>query len=366
MEMRKCGDTELRLSALGLGCWAFGGGEYWGAQSQDEVNRVVRRAVELGVNYFDSAEAYNEGRSEESLGQAIRGLPRDRLVLGTKISPSNTQPAAIVEHCEASLRRLGTDYIDLYMVHWPIAPHAIVHFDGAAGCPSAAAAFETLMQLRAQGKIRHLGVSNFGIEYLEEARAAGAEIAANELPYNLLCRAIELEILPHCRETGVGVIGYMALMQGLLADIYPTLDDVPLWQRRTRHFNPRRADKLCRHGEAGAEAETNEAIAATRAIAAELGMTLPEIAIKWAAAGCGITATLVGARNVAELEANVRAVETPLDPAVVCRLNEATAPLLRKLGPSFDYYEHTDRDRTRPLKSPGDLEIMKQNSGLAR
>jgi myo-inositol catabolism protein IolS len=341
----------LRLPVLGMGCWPFGGGEYWGEQSQDDVNLTVRRAVDLGVHYFDTAEAYNQGRSEESLGIALRGLPRDKLIVGTKLSPSHGRPQAVVEHCEASLRRLGTEYIDLYMVHWPMLPHSVVHFSKDGDCPPAAEAFAALEKLRRQGKIRHVGVSNFGVEVLEEARATGVEIAVNELPYNLLCRAIEREMLPYCRRIGVGVIGYMALMQGLLADIYPTLDDVPLWQRRTRHFSPARAGELCRHGEAGAEAETNAALAAIRSIATREGKTMPEIAIQWAVAGEGITCTLVGARNERELEANVRAAAAPLDPAVVAELNAATEPLMRKLGPSFDYYEHTDRDRTRPLRS---------------
>lgn len=366
MKTRQCGDSDLRLPALGMGCWAFGGGEYWGDQSQNDVNRAVRRAVELGVNYFDSAEAYNEGRSEESLGLAIRGLPRDRLILGSKVSPNNTAPKTLVEHCEASLRRLHSDYIDLYMVHWPIAPHSIIHFAGDGGCPSVGDAFETLNQLRRQGKIRHVGVSNFGVEYLEEARATGVEVAVNELPYNLLCRAIELDILPYCRRRRVGVIGYMALMQGLLADIYPTLDAVPLWQRRTRHFNAQRAGKLGRHGEDGAEEETHQALAQIRAIAACEGMTMPEIAVKWAMDAKGIVCTLVGARNEAELEANVRAAEEPLDPLVIQGLNAATDALLHKLGGSFDYYEHTDHDRTRPLKMPQKLAKMKQKAGLAR
>ncbi len=351
MEQRQCGTSGLSLSALGMGCWAFGGGDYWGEQSQADVDRTVRRALDLGINYFDSAEAYNEGHSEESLGKAIAGLPRDKIVVGTKISPNNTASDVLVEHCEASLRRLGTDYVDLYMVHWPIEPHAIGHFGGGE-CPNVEDAFAALMKLREQGKICHIGVSNFGVEFLEQARATGAEIAANELPYNLLCRAIEREILPHCRNAGVGVIGYMALLQGLLADIYPTLDDVLLWQRRTRHFSPERAGELCRHGEAGAEAETDEALAAIRAVGAEHGMTMPEIAVKWALAGEGITSVLVGARNEQELEANLRAASDPLDPAVIEKLNTATAALMEKMGPSFDYYEHTDNDRTRPARRP--------------
>ena len=144
MEQRQCGTSGLSLSALGMGCWAFGGGDYWGQQSQADVDRTVRRALDLGINYFDSAEAYNEGRSEESLGKATLGLPRDRIVVGTKIGPNNTKPDVLCEHCEASLKRLGTDYIDLYMVHWPIVPHAIGQF-GDGECPNVEDAFATLM-----------------------------------------------------------------------------------------------------------------------------------------------------------------------------------------------------------------------------
>jgi len=174
----------------------------------------------------------------------------------------------------------------------------------------------------------------------------GMQIAVNELPYSLLTRAIELEALPQCRAAAVGVIGYMTLLQGLLADIYPTLKDVPAWQRRTRHFHHKSCD-LCRHGEQGAEAETDAALAAIRAIAKRQNMTMPQIALKWALAGDGITCALVGARNTAELQDNIDAASTPLPPPVVAELNAATAPLLTKLGKSFDYYESTENDRTR-------------------
>ena len=103
MELRQCGRSHLKLPALGVGCWAFGGGAYWGDCSQQDVNAVVRRSVELGINYFDTAEAYNDGRSEESLGQALKGLPRDSLVIGTKVSPSNCYGEALPKHCELSL-----------------------------------------------------------------------------------------------------------------------------------------------------------------------------------------------------------------------------------------------------------------------
>jgi aryl-alcohol dehydrogenase-like predicted oxidoreductase len=349
VERRRCGRSRLELSVLGLGCWSFGGGEYWGPQSQDDVNRTVRRAVELGINYFDTAEAYNAGRSEESLGLAIRGLPRDRLVLGTKISPSNMMPAVLVDHCEASLRRLGVETIDLYLVHWPITRHAAAHFAPDPIVPPVAEAFATLAGLRSQGKIGHIGVSNFGRAYLEEARATGVEIVANELPYNLLCRAVERELLPCCAQAGVGVIGYMTLLQGLLAADVPRLDGLPVWRSRTRHFSPQRAGPLCRHGEPGAEAETVQALGDIVRISRTCGVSLREIAIQWALAGHGITSVLVGARNQQQLEANVRAAGEPLEPTIVAQLNAATDALKNALGSSFDYYEHTARDRTGPI-----------------
>ena len=113
--------------------------------------------------------------------------------------------------------------------------------------PSVAGAFQTLIELQRAGKVRWIGVSNFGRARLDEALAAGAEIVVNELPHSLLTRAIEHDILPYCRQLGIGVLGYMSLMQGVLADVYPTLADVPVWQRRTRHFDSRRTPH-CRHG----------------------------------------------------------------------------------------------------------------------
>lgn len=350
MEQRNCGNSDLKLSAIGAGCWAFGGGDYWGDQNQKEVNQVVHRSIELGINYFDTAEAYNEGRSEQSLGLALKGLSREKIIIGSKISPSNCYPDTLIKHCEASLQRLNSEYIDLYMIHWPIHPHSIRHFTEDENVinnpPKITDTFETMVKLRQQGKIRYIGVSNFAAGRFKEAQSCYDQITVNELPYSLLTRAIELEILPHCHSSGVGVIGYMTLLQGLLADIYPTLSDVPKWQRRTRHFHHRSCD-LCRHTEDGAEEETNQALTDIRTIAAECNMTMPQIAVKWALAREGITCALVGARNIKELEANVNAAEKPLPNEIVEKLNIATKPLLDKLGPCFDYYESTANDRTK-------------------
>lgn len=347
MEKRECKNSNLELSVLGTGCWTFGGGEYWGDQNQKDVKSVVHASVSMGINYFDTAEAYNDGRSESSLGEAIIGIPRDRFLIGTKVSPSNCYKETLIKHCEASLRRLQTDYIDIYMVHWPVHPHSIRHFTNdiriIENPPGIGEAFEALKILKQQGKIRHFGVSNFSRNRLKDLPLE--KIAVNELPYNLLCRAIEYDALPLCEENGIGVIGYMALLQGILVDIYPSLDDIPIWQRRTRHFNSKRT-RECRHGEEGAEEETNTALRGIRRICKESGFSMAEIAIKWILENPAITCTLVGSRDISELEENVKTVHSPLSKEIKAELDRITLPVMEKLGNHFDYYESAENDRT--------------------
>jgi aryl-alcohol dehydrogenase-like predicted oxidoreductase len=341
MELREGGRSGLKLPALGLGCWAFGGGEYWGERHvQSGVEAVVRRAFDLGVRY-------NDGRSEASLGDALRGLPRDEVLIGTKVSPAHVQPDVLPRRCEASLRRLGTDYVDVYMVHWPITPRSIRHFDARLDvCPAVDEAFATLLRLREEGKVRHIGVSNFGRARLTEALRHCPVLAVNELPYNLLSRAIEWEALPACRDLGVGAIGYMALLQGVLTDLFPTLDDVPVWQRRTRHFDARRTAEA-RHGTRGEEEATRQTLSHLRSCCRDTGRSLSDLALAWAVANPAVACTLVGSRSADRLEANVRAAERLLPSETVARLNAITEPLKQRLGSSFDYYESPENDRTR-------------------
>jgi myo-inositol catabolism protein IolS len=347
VETRACGSSGLRLPAVGLGCWAFGGGEYWGAQSQDDVDDVVHAALDLGITYFDSAEAYNGGASESSLGRALAGR-RQRALIGTKVNPSNTAPATLRAHCEASLRRLGTEWIDLYMVHWPINVSAIRHFSDDAALlaqpPALGAALETLEALKREGKVRQWGVSNFGVKQLEEVTALGFQPAADELAYNLLMRGIEAAVLPWCRERGVGVLGYSALMQGLLSGRFTSIDDLPPARTRTRHFAGTR--KGSRHGGAGVEAETMAALRAIADIAAEVGVPVADLSIAWAVANPAITCTIVGCRNRTQLEENVRALSLTLTPAVKARLDRATDEVLAKLGPHIDYYQSVADSRS--------------------
>ncbi len=348
MEIRECGASGLKLSVLGIGCWSFGGedADYWGRQDQSDAEKVVQRAVELGINYFDTAEAYNSGRSETALGQVIRGVSRDSIVIGTKIAPSNAFPGLITEHCESSLRRLGTDYIDLYMIHWPLTLKGIAPFDRSIAVPPAVdEVFAELLRLREQGKIRFIGVSNFGPARLQEALGTGAVIAVNQLPYSLLSRAIEWETLPLCQRLGVGIIGYMALQQGLLSDRYSSSEELSPLRRRTRHFDNRKVPQA-RHGENGAETELEEALQGIRSCARELETTVSRLALAWCVVRAGVTCTLAGARNVEQLEENARAFDSPLSPQLAARLDEITRPLKEKLGPSLDYWETAVNDRT--------------------
>ena len=337
---RRAGATELSLPVLGVGCFTFGGGTYWGPQSQHDVDAVVGRALELGANFFDTAETYNDGTSESALGLALRGR-RDAAIVCTKLQPDHAYAADVRRHCEASLARLQTDHVDVFMLHWPLNASALRHYTSDEAKlrhpPTIAEALHAMDALRQEGKVRHLAVSNFGPVQLAEALAVGVPLALNELPYNLLARGIEAAALPACARGSVGVLGYMALAQGLLTGKFATLDDVPTWRARLRHFRGDRPGS--RHGGPGLEAETLAAVQGVRALATAHGLAPGDLALAWAASHPHMTCTLAGARNIGQLEANVRAVQTPLAPALYAELNRLTEEVRQMLGPCLDYYQ---------------------------
>jgi aryl-alcohol dehydrogenase-like predicted oxidoreductase len=347
VEYRECGDSGLKLPVLGIGCWAFGGGDYWGPQNQADVDLVVDRAIDIGCTYFDTAEVYNDGESEKSLGFALKGK-RNRAIIGSKVSPNHTSPNRLRKACEKSLKRLGTDYIDLYMVHWPIHSHALRHYTYNQSIienpPKTVAAFDGLEALKKEGKILYYGVSNYGRGQLKELHDAGYKPAANELCYNLISRAIELEILPLCRDLHIGIIGYMPLMQGLLTGKYKTIDDMP-WQRtRTRHFSGGR--KGSRHGEAGVEPLLIDALEQLGALTNELDEPLHRLALAWSISNEAITSTICGARNVDQLTANASAIDLGLGAGIYEQMSAITERIKAAMGPSPDYYEGTAKSRT--------------------
>lgn len=348
MQRRKLGKSDIEVSPIGIGCWSYGGGEYWGEQSQSDVNNVVHKALDLGINLFDTAEMYNNGESEKSLGIALKGV-RSKAIVCSKISPSNARPATLRKHCEASLRRLGTDYLDIYMLHWPINPISIKHFSNdpelIKNPPSVKDTFDTLMQLQREGKIRCIGVSNFGIEQMSEALDTGADIIVNEMTYNILSRAIEKEIIPFCIDNDISVIGSMALQQGLLAGKYQTPDDVPPPQAHSRHFKHDRGIGISRHGEKGAEEEIFKALKLIGKIADDFGINIAQLAISWILAKPGITCTLVGSRNVEQLESNIKAGSLKLYDEIIEKIDRISEPVLEKLGYNPDYYESEENSR---------------------
>jgi aryl-alcohol dehydrogenase-like predicted oxidoreductase len=306
---------------MGIGCWAYGGGDYWGPQAQSDVTAVADAALDAGINFFDTAEGYNEGRSEEALGIALKGR-RDEAVIGTKVSIPD--PAAVRERCEGSLHRLQTDYIDIYMIHWPHDEFAIDE------------SMAELTRLQEDGLIRAIGVSNFGVEQLTALLDTGTELAVNQLCYNLLSRAIEPELLPLCRKHNVGILGYMPLLQGILTGQYKSAEEIPPVHSRFRHFRDDRPQAS--HGEEGAEEELFETLESIRKIAESENIPMSRLAIAWAMARPGITCMLVGTRNVGELAENLHAVAYSPSADVIERLDEITAPLLEKLGANPDYF----------------------------
>jgi aryl-alcohol dehydrogenase-like predicted oxidoreductase len=341
-------DKRIQVSRIGIGCWAFGGGGYWGEQNQKDVDAVVHKAVEKGVNVFDTARMYNDGASEISLGKALKGL-RDKAIIISKVSPAKAYRKTLKEECEISLRNLGVDYLDMYMMHWPINPRGIRHFTDdpeiIAHPPRTEEAFAALEELKKEGKIRHIGVSNYGIKQLKEAASFCSEIEADEMPYNIISRAIEAEIMPYCAERGIEIICSMTLQQGVLAGIYRTAEDVPPPQAHSRHFAQERGKGISRHYEAGAEEEVFRTVALLRELSADLGVSTAQLSVAWVLANPRIACALIGSRNEKELDENIRASEMKLPDEVLAKINEESLEVLKKLGNNPDYYENSKESR---------------------
>jgi aryl-alcohol dehydrogenase-like predicted oxidoreductase len=346
--IQKINQSGLSLSRIGIGCWAFGGGEYWGEQNQKDVDAVVHTAVDRGINVFDTARMYNDGASEVSLGKALKGK-RDKAIVISKVSPAKAYRKILKDECEISLRNLGIDYLDLYMMHWPINPLGIRHFTNdpqiIARPPSTEEAFAALAELKKEGKIRHIGVSNYGVKQLSQALVACSEIAANEVPYNIISRAIEGEIMPYCDEQGIDIISSMTLQQGVLAGIYKSADEVRPHQAHSRHFAQERGKGTSRHNEAGAEAEVFHTVELLNKLSVEMGVSMAQLSIAWVLANPRIACALVGSRNIKQLEDNIKALELQLTADTVKKINDASKEVLEKLGNNPDYYENSRESR---------------------
>ena len=322
MELRQLGRSSLMVSPIGVGFWGIVGGDYWGPQDESDTIDTVHAALDAGINFFDSAEGYGDGYSEEMLGRALAGR-RGEAIIATKVSQGNLAPSDIRAACERSLNRLRTDYIDLYQVHWPNRDVPL------------ADSMATLLDLQSEGKIRVIGVSNFGkldmVDMLDIGR-----YDSNQLPYGLLWRALEFEIQPQCVEHEIGILPYSPLNQALLAGRYRHADEMPYQRTRTRHFRGDRRDS--RHGTPGFEAETFAALDAIREICADIGQQMVHVALAWLLHKPAVTSVLAGARNRRQIESNAIAGSLSLSDETMRRLDAATDELKAKLGPDPDMW----------------------------
>jgi len=346
MIRRELGNSGILVPPMTVGCWAFGGGAYWGAQPQKDVDQVVAAAIDLGLNCFDTAEMYNDGASETSLGAALKGRRHETVII-TKIKPSNC--IDVRKWLEQSLLRLQTDYVDNYMLHWPINAASMKQYTSdpaiLADPPTIGDALHQMDALKKEGKIRSIGLSNFGVKQMEEALGFGVRIDTNEICYNILSRAIESKIVPFCHEHGLSIIGTMGLQQGLLADLFKTASDVPAHQARSRHFADARSGGMSRHGGAGFEKEVFALLDTLRSIANKLGLQMAQLSIAWILSKPFILSTLIGSRSLAEMEANAKACDFTLPEDVTAEIDAASLPLFKLIGDNPDLYESDQNSR---------------------
>jgi len=327
MKYQKLGKTDIRVSQVCLGCWAFAGDKAWGPQKNSDSIRTIHTAIDMGINFFDTAELYGNGRSEMILGKALSGRRKD-LVIGTKVNPEHLSRAKLMRACEASLSRLRTDYIDLYHIHFANRKVSMIE------------TFETLKKLQDEGKIRAIGVSNFGPQSLEELLISG-RVEVNQLPYSLLWRAIEYEIIPICRQDDIVITCYSPLAQGLLTGKFHSPEEVPERRARTRYFSGQRP--MARHGEEGVESETFSAVENIRRLSKQAGIPMAEMALAWLLTREGVASVISGARNPEQVRQNAHAANIKLSSDVVTRLTNITEELKQKLGSNVDMYQSESR-----------------------
>ncbi len=294
MQTRKLGFTDLNLTVVGLGTWAMGGGSWqwsWGPQDDAESMQTVRLALDLGINWVDTAAAYGLGHSEEVVGRAI-GRRRREVILATKCwlvwdkdSPNlygRLRAVSIRRECEASLRRLGADVIDLYQLHWPNPD------------PDLEEAWGAMADLIREGKVRYAGVSNCGISHLKRLQPIHP-VTSVQPPYSMLGRAVEADLLPYCAAHNIGVIGYNPLQMGLLAGklTRERIAALPEDDWRRDHSSDFQEPAL----------SANLALVeGLQPITRRHGRSLADLAIAWVLRRPEVTAAIVGARSPWQIE----------------------------------------------------------------
>ncbi len=316
MQPRTLGRSDVKISPVIFGAWAIGGW-MWGGSEESESIAAIRASLDAGVNTIDTAAIYGMGYSEELVAKAIKGR-REKVVIATKcgmrwdgpenegsdpwpqkdnqgrdvVIRKNARPASIMYECEQSLKRLHTDVIDLYQIHWPDTSTPVEDSIGA------------MVKLKEQGKIRAIGVSNYDVEWLRRT-AAVAPLASDQPPYSIIQRKIERDVLPFCREHHIGVICYSPLERGLLTGSVTMDREFPPGDHRAAHrfFRPENRKRVL------------DSLAKVRPIAERHKVSLAQLMINWTIHVPGITAALVGARNAEQARHNAAAMNFTLSEA---------------------------------------------------
>jgi len=322
MEFRKLGRTDISVSCVCLGCMGLVGKN----QDEEDSVRTINAALDAGVTFFDTARAYQGGRNEELLGRVLNGK-RDQVVIATKLN--FLEPERIVEQCEGSLRRLQTDYIDLYHVHWP-RPGADLD-----------AALAALDKLKDQGKVRAIGVSNFGASCMKKMLNTKVRVDTNQLQYNLIWRPIEHAIQPLCVENDISILCYSALNMGLLTGKFKSADEVPPERAQHRLFASSRPGS--RHSEPGCEEELFRVLGKIGEIAASVGKPMATVTMAWLLAQSGVTAVIAGARFPYQAVANAKVSELKLSQEIIDQLTEVSEPIKAYAGTNADQWESKSR-----------------------
>lgn len=311
MQTKQLGNSDLQITAIGFGAWAIGGSGWafgWGSQDDQESIGAINRALDLGVNWIDTAAVYGLGHSEEVVAQALKGRS-DRPYIFTKCSMvwgknreigRSLKADSIRKEVEASLSRLNLETIDLYQIHWPVPDEDIEE------------GWTTLSKLKDEGKVRYIGVSNFNVEQLSRAQTI-APITSLQPPYSLVNRQVGDKILPYCKDHNIGVIVYSPMQSGLLTGkmtperIAKMPEDD--WRKRSGEFQePRLSRNL-------------KLVELLQKISQKQGCSPGEVAIAWTLRNPAVTAAIVGGRNSKQVEGIIGAADLSLGESELDEIN---------------------------------------------
>jgi len=315
VQFRSLGPSGLNISVIGLGTWAIGGGDWkfgWGDQDEASAVAAIVRAVELGINWIDTAAIYGEGRSEILVANAMQSIPAaDRPLIATKcgrVALGNGEIGkclrrdSVIAECEASLKRLNTDCIDWYQMHWPEPDEEIEE------------GWQTLVELKQQGKVRHIGVSNHSVSQMKRLQAIHP-ITSLQPPYSMIARDIEPEILPFCGEQDIGVVCYSPMGKGLLTGTFTAERVAALSSKDHRSKDPRFQSP---------QLEINlEFVGSLETLAKDLGWSVTDLAIAWTLRRPEVTSAIVGARSPQQIEQTVTAGDRVLNAAGIDAISQA-------------------------------------------